>query len=291
MPSACAPATSVRRRSPTWAPSAGLVDAESVEGVAEDRRVGLVRADLVGERPVVEELEQAVAVEVARAASVDGVSPTSQMMPMRTPAVLQRRRGSSAMLSVGSGSCSGDGSVSTSTSASCTSVGGSSGRARSSTSLDRRRARRNCGSPSSAAGTSASVATKRLRRHALARGRALRPRAARARRRPADLVPGCPRGSSVFQKSKVTADRRRTHVSACGRQTPSTTAALGDGGGHGARHGVSNTDGTMKSGRSSSAGHRRGDGVGRRHLHVLGDGRGAGVERTAEDAGKGAARC
>ena len=40
-------------------------DAEAVEGVAEDLGVGLVDADLVGERPVVEGVEQAVVGEVA----------------------------------------------------------------------------------------------------------------------------------------------------------------------------------------------------------------------------------
>ena len=48
----------------------------------------------------------------------------------------------------------------------------------------------------------------------------------------------------------------------------------------------SNTDGMMKSAASSASDDGRGDGAGRRQLHVLGDGGGPGVERAPEDAGE-----
>ena len=42
----------------------GGFDAQAVEGVGEDRGVGLVGTDLVGERPVVEQVEHAVVLQV-----------------------------------------------------------------------------------------------------------------------------------------------------------------------------------------------------------------------------------
>ena len=65
MPIARAPAMSVRRRSPTCSARSAGTSPSEVSARAKIGRVGLVDADLVGERPAVEVLEHAAALEEA----------------------------------------------------------------------------------------------------------------------------------------------------------------------------------------------------------------------------------
>ena len=265
---------SVRRRSPTWAASAGSMPPSPSRAWWKIVGIGLVDADLVGEGPVVELPEHPVAVEDARAARSTGVRPTSQMMPTLQPAGLQRPDGV------------GD-------------VGRELGlhpAVGADVGLDQALAHLGLGVVARARSSTASAAwcpvncsvrPPRSRRSA-SRPRRRRPRWRRAR-------PGAPwAASSLGDRDAarrrngrgVGPDERVPEVEGDGvdapagrvgahrgRQTPSRTAASADGRGHQRRRpGVSNTDGIDEVGRQLVASDtRRGDGVGRGQLHVLGD--------------------